>query len=184
MLQRQKDLEKEMVDLGVVRYRRENKEARKGKHESTTPAGIQFIRKGISKIAKAIDQIKDDYMLGKVNKHSADTIEKLFILPSEVIAFLALKACINHLSTPVKLVRVAQEAGAFIEDEARFRHFKETNPALFGVVSRDLSKRTTNYRRQKRVLVHSGNKASIEWKTWPNAKRIQLGQLLCDLICE
>ena len=184
MLQRQKDLEKEMVDLGVVRYRRENQEARKGKHESTTPAGIQFIRKGISKIAKAIDQIKDDYMLGKVNKHSADTIEKLFILPSEVIAFLALKACINHLSTPVKLVRVAQEAGAFIEDEARFRHFKETNPALFGVVSRDLSKRTTNYRRQKRVLVHSGNKASIEWKTWPNAKRIQLGQLLCELICE
>ena len=184
MLQRQKDLEKEMVDLGVVRYRRENQEARKGQHESTTPAGIQFIRKGIARIAKEIDVIKSDYMQGVVNKHRHHTVEKLFILPSDVIAFLALKACVNHLSTPVKLVRVSQEVGAFIEDEARFRDFKDSNPALFGVVSRDLSKRTTNYRRQKRVLVHSGNKAQVEWKTWHNSQRIQLGQLLCELICE
>lgn len=183
MLQRQKDLEAEMVDLGVVRYRRENQEARQGKHESTTPAGIQFIRKGISRISKEIDVIKNDYMTGKVSKYSAETIEKLFMLPSDVIAFLALKACVNHLSTPVKLVRVAQEVGSFVEDEARFRSFKEINPALFGVVSRDLTKRTTNYRRQKRVLIHSGNKAQIEWKNWPINKRIQLGQLLCELIC-
>tara|TARA_Y100001938_G_scaffold151206_1_gene247474 strand:- start:7006 stop:9435 length:2430 start_codon:yes stop_codon:yes gene_type:complete len=183
MLQRQKDLEKEMVDLGVVRYRRENLEAKQGKHESTTPAGIQFIRKGITRISKEIDKIKHGYMSGEASNHTAETIEKLFTLPSDVIAFLALKACVNHLSTPIRLVRVAQEIGSFIEDEARFRSFKDFNPALFGVVSRDLSKRTTNYRRQKRVLVHSGNKAKIEWKNWPVTKRIQLGQLLCELIC-
>ena len=183
MLQRQINLEQEMVDLGVVRYRRENQEARKGKHESTTPAGIQFIRKGVSRISKEIDRIKNNYMVGTPMNYNADTVEKLFLLPSNVVAFLALKGCVNHLSTPVKLVKVAIEVGSFIEDEARFRHFQKTNPALFGVVSRDLSKKTTNYRKQKRVLVHSGNKANIEWESWHTTKRVQLGQLLCELIC-
>ena len=45
MLNRQKLLEAEMVKLGVKRYRDENSNARKGKHEATTPPGIQFIRK-------------------------------------------------------------------------------------------------------------------------------------------
>ena len=76
MLQRQKDLEKEMVDLGVHRYRRENQEARKGKHESTTPAGIQFIRKGIARVAKQLDEIKVDHITGKVNKYPSDAIGK------------------------------------------------------------------------------------------------------------
>ena len=183
MLQRQKDLEKEMVDLGVLRYRRENQDASKGKHESTTPAGIQFIRKGIGRIAKQLDEIKVDYMTGKVNKYPSDAIGKLFDLPSEVIAFLALKGCVNHLSTPVKLVKVSLEVGGFIEDEVRFRHFKTENPALFGVVSRDLSKRTTNYRKQKRVLVHSANKADIEWQNWSTNIRLRLGQMLCEIIC-
>ena len=182
MLQRQVDLEQEMVDLGVLRYRRENQEARKGKHESTTPAGIQFIRKGISRVSKQLDQIKFDHMSGKANTYPSDAIAKLYDLPSEVIAFLALKGCINHLSTPVKLVKVALEIGSFIEDEARFRHFKTENPALFGVVSRDLSKRTTNYRKQKRVLVHSSNKASILWVSWTTNIKLRLGQMLCEII--
>jgi DNA-directed RNA polymerase len=182
MLQRQKDLEKEMVDLGVLRYRRENQEARKGKHESTTPAGIQFIRKGMARVAKQIDEIKVDHITGKANTYPSDAIAKLYDLPSEVIAFLALKGSINHLSAPVKLVKVALEVGSFIEDEARFRYFKNENPALFGVVSRDLSKRTTNYRKQKRVLVHSSNKANIKWTNWTTNIRLRLGQMLCEIV--
>ena len=64
MLNRQKLLEDEMITLGVKRYRHENTEAKKGKHESTTPAGIQFIRKGCGKIVKALDQLKLDYAKG------------------------------------------------------------------------------------------------------------------------
>jgi len=184
MFQRQKELEQEMVDLGVLRYRRENQEAKKGKHESTTPAGIQFIRKGVGRISTEIEKIKQNYISGKVNKHPSDAIAKLFDLPSDVIGFLALKGCVNHLSTPVKLVKVSLEVGSFIEDEARFRHFKTENPALFGVVSRDLSKRTTNYRKQKRVLVHSANKTGLEWNNWNTNVRLRLGQLLCEIICD
>ncbi len=154
MFQRQKDLEAEMISLGIKRFREENRQARKGKHESTTPAGIQFLRKGVGKIEKQINELKKKYSSGEPTKHSVDAIERLFELPSDVIAFLSLKACVNHLSTPVKLVKVAHEIGAFLEDEARFRFFRKANPALYGVVTRDLNKRTTNYRKQKRVLVH------------------------------
>ena len=146
MLNRQKLLEAEMVSLGVKRYRKENSEAKKGKHEATTPAGIQFIRKSCSKVSNAIDTLHKEMVSGKPIKYNIDAVKRLAELPSDVISFLALKGCINHLSTPVKLVKVALEVGGFIEDEARFRNFRETNPALFAVVSRDLAKRTTNYR--------------------------------------
>ena len=59
MFNRQKLLEEEMVSLGVKRFRKENIEAKRGKHEATTPAGIQFIRKSCSKVSQAIDEIKN-----------------------------------------------------------------------------------------------------------------------------
>jgi len=183
MLQRQKMLEEEMVSLGVKRYRKENAEAKKGKHEATTPAGIQFIRKSCSKVAKAIDNLHQDMLSGKPLKYNVEAVKRLAELPSDVISFLALKGCINHLSTPVKLVKVSMEVGGFIEDEARFRNFKNTNPALFGIVSRDLAKRTTNYRKQKRVLAHSSIKAEVPWENWLAGNKVRLGELLVELVC-
>ena len=184
MLNRQKLLEAEMVSLGVKRYRKENSEAKKGKHEATTPAGIQFIRKSCSKVSNAIDTLHKEMVSGKPIKYNVDAVKRLAELPSDVISFLALKGCINHLSTPVKLVKVALEVGGFIEDEARFRNFRETNPALFAVVSRDLAKRTTNYRKQKRVLAHSSIKADVVWENWLPGNKVRLGQLLVELVCD
>ena len=184
MLNRQKLLEVEMVALGVKRYRKENSEAKKGKHEATTPAGIQFIRKSCSKVSNAIDTLHKEMVSGKPIKYNVDAVKRLAELPSDVISFLALKGCINHLSTPVKLVKVALEVGGFIEDEARFRNFRETNPALFAVVSRDLAKRTTNYRKQKRVLAHSSIKAEVVWENWLPGNKVRLGQLLVELVCD
>lgn len=185
MFNKQKLLEDEMISLGVKRFREENREAKKGKHEATTPAGIQFIRKGCSKVAKRIDEIKEGFLDGTPNKYDIEAVKRLNELPSDVIAFLALKGCVNHLSTPVKLVKVSMEIGSFIEDEARFRSFKRDNPALFGVVTRDLSKRTTNYRKQKRVLIHSQIKdENTDWKNWLPGNKVRLGNLLVDLVCE
>ena len=118
MFQRQKDLEAEMVSLGIKRFREENRKARKGKHESTTPAGIQFLRKGVEKVEKELKGLMDKYNKGVPTKYPKDAIQRLFELPTDVTAFLALKACVNHLSTPAKLVKVSTEIGAFLEDEA------------------------------------------------------------------
>ena len=184
MFNRQKQLEAEMINLGVKRYRKENLEAKQGKHESTTPAGIQFIRKGCAKVTDKIVQLMFDVENGKPINHSVEAVQKLSEIPADVCAFLALKGCVNHLSSPVKLVKVAMEVGAFIEDESRFRNFKLKNPALYGVVTRDLAKRTTNYRKQKRVLAHSSIKAGVEWQNWHTSTRVKVGQLLVELVCQ
>ena len=184
VLNRQKLLEAEMIKLGLKRYRDENASARKGKHEATTPPGIQFIRKSVAKVSRSIEDLIFKSSKGEPLNYSAQALEKLTELDPTVQAFLALKGCVNHLSTPVRLVKVAQEIGGFIEDEARFRYFQKTNPALFGTIVRDLSKRTTNYRKQKRVLVHSSVKAEIEWGNWSTTIKVELGQLLIDLIAQ
>ena len=74
MLQRQKDLEEEMVALGVKRFREENRNAKKGKHESTTPAGVQFLRKGVAKVEKSVNELKKNYSDGTPYKYPTDAL--------------------------------------------------------------------------------------------------------------
>ena len=80
-----------MITIGVKRYRDENTEAGKGKHESTTPAGIQFIRKGCGKISKALDKLKLDDMNGEPIQCEKEMMEQWTnFVSSEVGAFCAL----------------------------------------------------------------------------------------------
>ena len=183
LIDRQRLLEEEMITLGVKRYREENSKAKEGNHESTTPPGIELIRNSVAKVAQALEDLISDHEKGVPSKIPKVAIRQLQELPVDTSSFLALKGTINYLSSPIRLIKVAELVGNFLEDEARFRFFKRENPALFGVVSRDLAKKTTNYRKQKNVLVHASNKADLEWTNWTKDSKVRMGILMVELIC-
>jgi len=97
LLNRQKLLEAEMIKLGIKRYRDENLKARRGKHESTTPPGIQFIRKSVSTVSKRIEKVLRSYHKGEPAKYPVDALQNVVELDCSVQAFLALKGCINRI---------------------------------------------------------------------------------------
>jgi DNA-directed RNA polymerase len=184
-LNKQIALEKEMASLGAKRFQEETRKAKKGSHEATTPAGVQMLKQGVHRVAEYLDTVKHLFRKSQPMAYDSGAIEWLLVLDTDVLAFLGLKGCVNHLSTPAKLVTVANEIGGFIEDEYRFRNFRELNPALYDIIVRDLAKRTTNYRKQKRVLVHSHNKLpNNTWKPWSPNIKTRVGTLLCQIVCE
>ena len=181
-LQTQANIEKEMVELGKNRYRKEIAEAVTKKHESTSPYGIQFIGNGAHRVHDELKLIISSYESGEVLMYPVEAIECLKLVPLDVCAFLALKTCVNFVSSITPIQKVALEVGTMIEDEYRLRNFKALNPALIGVITRDLAKRTTNYKKQKRVLVNSANKAGIDIGKLPVGTKVKLGTMLVDVI--
>lgn len=180
----QNDLEQEMVTLGIKRYREETRNAATNKHESTTPAGIQFIRKSIRHIETRLNELRNSYVNGEPLSYSSDVVGKLFDVPLDVVAYLAIKGCVNHLTTPCLLTKVSLEIGGFIEDESRFRFFKLHNRNLFNVVLNDAQRKTTNYRRLRRTLVHTELKNNIPWEPWGTRMKVRMGQMLVEIVCQ
>ncbi len=178
----QNEIEKAMLDLGKARYHKEIAEAVRKNHESTTPAGIQILNGAHKKVYERLEQAKGDHDRGAPIMYSPLAYIVLDYLPLEVIAFLALKVCINYMSSPVTAQKIAVEIGTVLEDEYRLRNFKSQNPALFGVIMRDLEKRTSNYRRQKRVLIYSANKAQIDIGSFPATGKMRVGTFLIDQV--
>ncbi len=178
----QNEIERKMIDLGKARFNKEISEAVKKAHESTTPGGLQLLNGGLKAVYEGLVRAKAEYNRGAPVIHSALAYKVLDYLPLEVIAFLAFKVCINYLSVSTPVQRIALEIGTALEDEYRFRNFKKENPALFGVILRDLNKKTTNYRKQKNVLIHSAGKAEIDIGKFPGKAKIRVGTFLIDLI--
>ena len=184
MLQKQKELEEEMVSLGAKRYREKLLNAKQHNYESVTPAGLQFIRASTGKLREAIEDVKKQVYSGQPCKYQVEVVDYLTSLDSETIAFMVMKGCTNYLNSPVRLIKLATEVASFIEDELMLKSFQSQNPALFGVLKRDLHQRTSNYRKQKRVFTHSANKEGIEWESWPRSIKTRLGILLIQLVCD
>jgi len=184
IIQTQKTLEEEMVALGIKRYRDELHKAKKGSFESSTPAGVHLLRKGINRVERAIIKLKDQYRNGEPLPYTVSAVEKIFLLPTDVLAFITLKTCINFLSVPTRLVKVASEVGSLVEDEVRLGEFKNAMPKYYKAIVRDLNDKSTSYRHQKRSLVHASIKQGVSWENWKPTLKVRLGQLLVQLVCD
>ena len=182
IIQSQRSLEKEMVELGKVRYRRDIAVANEKKQVATTPAGLQLIGSSAKRVVNRLKLLKKKHDKGDALIYPYDAVAVLGMLPLDVMAFLALKVCVNYVSTTTPVQKVAMDIGTMIEDEFRIRNFKRMRPALLAILKRDLAKRTTNYRKQKNVLVHSANKAGIDTGKLPVGIKVKLGVMLIDIL--
>lgn len=172
----QKDLEAEMRDLGIVRYRNKILEAKEKGQESTTSPGLTLLKKVIPQFAQGVE----DYFSAK-NKHGKKlnkrgvAYRKLKHFPSKVLAYVTFKTVLDSMSTVEPVQTTALRVGSLLEDEVRFKSYSQQNPALLKTIKDDLKKRTQNYRHQRTVIIHSANKANLEWKHWTKIEKVRIG---------
>ena len=100
----------------------------------------------------------------------------------ELAAFITVKTVLDGISSQSPLATVAVGIGLRVEDELRFTTFEKENPGLFHTIKRDLTKRTNNRSWQRKVMVHSMNKAGITWDQWPESQRLHVGTKLVGLL--
>lgn len=181
LMQRQIDLEQEMVGLGLKAYQDRVTAARTSGRESETKYGQLLVRAVIEPLAEAIADLKAEAASGKPGRRHT-SVRYLALVENEVAAFLIAKVALNGISTEAVLQRVSMAIGNALEDEVRFATFEQEATGMFTVVKRDLDKRTSSREWKRRVLMHSMNKLELGWEPWPSTDRLHLGQKCVDLL--
>lgn len=192
-MDRQFDLEGLMVGLGEKAYRDHNIQARMKGNETMTSYGRFLVKAGVEPVAREIREYYDHAMSGGAGRRTtcARLLHELIGLfdddvdgVTDRVAYIALKVVINQVSNETRAQTLGQTIGAHIEDEARFKHFKDSNVALFDKVNRDLDKRTRGQDHKKTVIRRQMNRDenTPEWAGWGMTKRLQLGMVLLELV--
>lgn len=175
--------EKEMVNLGVARFRNQETKALERKDYTGTNGGKRLLTGYLSQVSEFIAH----YCAGNNpnGRRRSKYASMVALVAPDKIAMFALGEIVRCVYTEASVVDVAHRIGVMIEDELRFTAFELAKPELFSHLQRDLDSRNSeNYRHRHRVLTHSMNKHNIEWASWGNDTCAGVGALVLGLTLE
>ena len=115
----QERIEKEMNSLGIDRYYKNIREARKGGGESTTLYGITLMKEALDSVSEGIKEFLNEALAGGVGKYQNSALT-LALMNREVCAYLTLKYTIDGVSQRSPFTRVAMKLAGAVEDQFKF----------------------------------------------------------------
>ena len=124
----QLELNLEMVDQGIARYRNKVQAARNRGLESEAPYGQRIIR---SKLPVFITELEKRFEYHRKNPHAVPFwMPLIWDVEPETIAMLAMKSTIDGICEKRPLVSAAIRICSYIEDEVRMRRLKDEHPEV------------------------------------------------------
>jgi len=189
---KQVDLERDMLELGVSRYRKETLSSLDKGTESSTRPGSQLLKAVIEPVAKAITDFIESAEGKAGRNHSA--VKYLKQLDPYVAAFIIGRVILDQISQDVSLTAACIQVANRLEDEVRFMHFenftfpkdgdREARKAerLYRKILNGTS-RSQNKRHKRNVLRHAMNKYGVPWQDWSKVGKLTLGRKCIDIFC-
>jgi len=172
-------VEREMVELGKLRYR--HRVARNAKHgnETTDPVTRHAMAVAVPVVAQAIESWKLMSRSRPGRMHRAlPYIERL---PSDVVALLALKSLLDSASQSRTMLKAANSIARVLEDESDFRHIVENEPVLWQQLQRQV-RGNINERQRREFIQRSMKHHNFGISKWDPKDRAQVGIVLVELI--
>lgn len=174
-------LERNMVDLGVERYRRIVATAENKDRGSDTQYSQKILQTFILPVSKAIKEYCDQKGAGKGAKYRT----LLRRVDPDKAALFGLKAILNHFTKDEPLASLGIKIGTMIEDELKFQKFHQQHEDYFEAIIRDFrNKGTKAYRHMHRVLTFKAREKGLSWEAWSKEERAAVGIKVVDLILE
>ena len=182
----QEKIEKEMNSLGIDRYYKNIRSARKGGGESTTLYGITLMKEAVDIVTDGIQEFLKVALAGGVGKYQNSALT-LGLMDSEVCAYLTLKYAIDGVSTRSPFTRVAMKLANAVEDQFKFDIWEkgENSKKVFRRIKKKVTSRTSNrlYRRYNIIRTMS-RMEMLEHTTWSKQEKLHLGSKLIDLLIQ
>lgn len=190
-LERQIELEEEMVNMGVKRFWERFEKLKQGGHLSETDAGILILKGKVDCVASAIRTFLAECESGKPGRRHA-AYHHMKSLDSSVMAFITLKRIIDTVGeskAQPDLQFIAKRIGRAIEDEARLSVFAKENKKLFTKIVTDQDEREIHGIRKRNALVRMMERAAIKdenpllnWEGWNYTDVLHLGMKCIELV--
>ena len=124
------ELEQEMLDKGVARYRKNLAKAQEKGLEADSNYGNLLMKTSIDGMVKALDKYIRTSLNGEAGAH-ATAAKILSTLDLEVCSYLALKTIVNGISKSITLTQVCVQIGQSIHDQHLGDKFQQNNKLWF-----------------------------------------------------
>lgn len=178
----QSDLNAEMIEIGVGRYRNRVEKTRAREAELETNYGQRLMRGLIPKFKKGID----DWVQGFTHKNLARYQQELLHMDTKVISFIAIRAVIDSITHKRSLASCALFLGARIEDQNRCVFLQETNSDVAGGILKGAQKRKglkQQIRHVRSSMKHETDKKDApEFQKWSHRDKLNTGVNLIEIL--
>ena len=195
-IQEELELEENMKNRGLERYKKKQRNAVLKSQESTTLYGLQYQAKYISKLSSMIndDVVK---MLGGPSGRHRPSFKLIWQCLSDLafneqvyvknpnnwdaVSLIVLKNVINGISRNHTLNRLAIAIGTALELEARLTYFQDKDRETFSKLSKKLNKgigvpqKESKYLYKKNVFIYWMNRKELVWEKWDKESKLHLG---------
>jgi len=179
----QEDLNQDMVDLGVGRYRNRVESAKGREAESETKYGQRLIRGGLPAFTKAIDEM----IAGWDNRNSALWQLSLRDMKPSVIGFIVIKAVLDSITLKKNMASVSHFVGSRVEDQHRCDFLVRNNEAKGEGIVLGAQKRRGGLSSQRRHIKssmrHEASKGLMpDYEDWRRRDKLSCGLTLVELL--
>lgn len=174
----QNEVEKEMAELGVARYRTKLAKARDKQLETTLPIGRRLLSHYLSPYQDEIRQWIKQAKVKPGKRHQA--VEFLELLNIDVAAALAARSILDGVAHRKLFTRLCMQVASMIEDEVRYNTLRDTDKGLWD----ELYNRTSQYhgyKTKRRHIVNAMGKVDHSFKPWSQKDKMKVGVVLVDL---
>lgn len=184
--ERQVQLEKDIVRLGVERYQRNAAKARKAGRGSIIPHVSRTMTGQIELFSAAISA----YLIQPrvQGERLAVAHQYLGLLTPDENAFIAMKVVLNQVLMSKSFVAVAEKVGHGIQDECRMRYYRGENKKLFDAIMRSpkIQRSRTEYVRKivRKTMTTADVNPAQPWLEWDKSHLILLGTKLIEIMID
>ena len=180
------DIEKEMIESGIARYRSKVESARSRESETSTQYGQRLMRAALPDLIKDVSKM---IRYHKKNPHAVPIwLPSIWDIPPQVLSFLALKVVMDSISLRKTVIKASLSIANVIEDEVRYKWLKENHPEVFKYADRDVKKAgKRSYNRKRNAFlrheVGEAKKGNIEkFQTWCKRDKVGMGTWFLESI--
>lgn len=176
-LEKQLELEQDMLTAGIERFRRDVNQAIDKGREANTLHGRTIIATVIGETAEGVKKLQDT----PTNNRDIG-YKKLQGMDPEKVAYLALVSMVDGVSRANTLMKVAKAIGGNVEMQDRLERWI----AEAGDVARNTIKKANEkgLTARRYGLTNKMNKDGFKQLAWTNEERIHVGLRLVDVIIQ
>lgn len=184
LISQQEELETEMTQMGIDRFRTEIAKAREGGREDSTVYGKSLLDGLIGKVTTGIEEFMAERAAGKAGrkgpayKHLKDFEGQL-----DVVSFISLRLFLSGLTGQlVSVSSIAGRIGRAIEDEFRYREVREQDNKFYHRLRTEAAKRGAYHVKRSVVNRWIAQRAVDLPEAWPEQDAVMVGILLTEII--
>lgn len=186
LIAQQVELESEMTQQGIERFRAGIQDARENGTEDSTVYGMKLMDALIGKVTDGIIEFIAHRESGKAGRKGPTyKYLKLFDGQYDVVAYIALRIVLSSLTSGTNTVPgVSGRIGRALEDEARYRDVREEDRKFYDRLKNEADKRSSYHIKRKVVNLFLARAQTDLPSDWDAKEVVLLGALLVEIVIE